>query len=107
MQWRLILTLALMVVVVLFSLANAAVVPFHYFIGMEAKVSLALIMIISALVGAIAGVVASLGSQLRLRQKIHEQEQQLRELGRDKAALADDLKTERQAPRRPRRISEE
>ena len=103
MQWRLILTLFLMVLVVIFSLANAKAVPFYYLPGQVREVSLALIIIISALVGAIAGVAASLGSILRLRHQVQEQDERLRELGRDKAQLADDDQTRQQLNhRRPR-----
>ncbi|MDP1809708.1 MAG: LapA family protein [Actinomycetota bacterium] len=102
-----ILILVLMVAVVVFSLANAAPVPFHYFVGRQAKVSLALIIIISALAGAIGAVIAGLSSQRKLNQKIYEQEQQLRGLGREKAELADDVKAQRLNHRRPRRPSEE
>jgi len=101
----LILILVLMVAVVVFSLANAAVVPFHYFPGREAQVSLALIIIVSALAGAIGAVVAGLSAQHKLSLKINEQEQQLRELGRDKAELVDDVRAQRLNNRRPRRPS--
>ena len=107
MQWRLILTLILMVVVVVFSLANAAAVPFHYFPGRQSEVSLALIMILSALVGAIAGTAAGLSSQIKLRQKLQDREHQLRELGRQKSELADDVRTQRLNQRRPRQTPEE
>ena len=107
MQWRLILILVLMVAVVVFSLANAEPVPFHYFPGGQAEVSLALIIIISALVGAIGAAIAGLSSQHKLNQKIYEQEQELRGLGREKADLADDVKAQRLNHRRPRRPPEE
>lgn len=96
-----------MVVVVIFSLANASVVTFYYLPGKHSEVSLALIMIISALVGAIAGVVASLSSQIKLRQKIGEQEQQLRDLHRDKTDLTGDVRAQRLNQRRPNRTLED
>lgn len=106
MQWRLILILVLMVAVVVFSLANATVVPFYYFPGLKAHVSLALIIIISALVGAITAVVAGLSSQHKLKQKIHEQAEQLRELSREKADLTGDVRAQRLNHRRPRGSAE-
>lgn len=101
------MTLVLMVVVVIFSLANAAAVPFHYFPGKETPVSLALIIIIAALAGAIAGVVTSLSSQIKLRQKITEQEQQLRDLQREKTDLTGDVRAQRLNQRRPNRTPED
>lgn len=88
MQWRLIFTLILMVLVVIFSLANSASVPFNYLIH-EKEISLALIIFISALVGAIAGVVAGLGNQFRLSRELEEREQLIRKLQRQ----ADELKS--------------
>lgn len=78
MQWRLILTLILMVLVVIFSLANAAAVPFNYLIGKK-DVSLSLIIIISALIGAIAAVIAGLSNQLKLSRELEEKNQQIRQ----------------------------
>jgi uncharacterized integral membrane protein len=106
MQWRLILVLVLMVLVVVFSLANAAVVNFYYFPGRHAQVSLALIIIISALVGAIVAAAAGLGYQHRLKQRIAEQEGQLRELNREKEELSDDVRAQRLNHRRPRGSTE-
>ncbi len=100
MQWRLILTLGLMVVVVIFSLANADVVDFNYIIG-SSKVSLALVIIVSALLGSIAGVVASLSSLLRLKQQLAEKEQQLRAAKREKTDLTDEQEINKRRPRRP------
>lgn len=76
MQWRLIFTLILMVLVVIFSLTNAAPVKVYFF-G-EQKISLALIIIVSALAGAIAGVLAGLGRQIKLNRLIEENEAKLR-----------------------------
>lgn len=90
MQWRLILTLVLMVVVVIFSLANATAVPFSYLFGKK-EISLALIIILSALTGAIAGVVASLSSQIQLRRKLQERERFIRDLQRQKGELAEEM----------------
>lgn len=100
MQWRLILTLSLMVIVVIFSLANADVVDFKYIVG-RSEVSLALVIIVSALIGAIAGVVASLSSQLRLKQQLVEKEQKLRALKREKTSLTDEQEANKRRPRRP------
>src|SRR3989304_10375449 len=100
MQWRLILLLCVFVIVVIFSLANSTVVSFQYFPGQVKQVSLALIIIVAALVGAIAGVIAGFSSQLRLRQQLQEKERQLRDLTRDNAGLADDVRAQRSNRRR-------
>lgn len=81
MQWRLILILFLMVLVVFFSLANASPVEFG-FLQYKTDVSLALVIIVSALVGAIAGVVAGLATQLQLSRQLSEKEAEVRELKR-------------------------
>ena len=81
MQWRLIFTLILMVLVVIFSLANAAPVPFNYLIN-KTDISLALVIILSALIGALAGVVSGLGRQLKLKRQIDDQEVAIRKLRR-------------------------
>lgn len=89
MQWRLIFTLILMVIVVIFSLANSAAVPFSYILGKK-EISLALIIILSALVGAIAGVVAGLSKQFRIGRELEEKELLTKKLQRQ----VDDLKNE-------------
>jgi uncharacterized integral membrane protein len=94
MQWRLLLFLTLMVLVVVFSIANAAPVPFHYLVG-EGSLSLALIIIISALIGAVAGVLSNLSSQIKLQNALHDKDKQLRELNRDKTELNDELEARR------------
>lgn len=102
MQWRLILTLLLMVIVVIFSLANAEAVDFKYVIG-EKPISLALIIIVSALIGTIAGVVAGLSSLFKLRQQLLDKDHQLRDLKKDNQGLSDEAKVnkEQRRPRRP------
>ncbi len=100
MQWRLILTLGLMVIVVIFTLANAHVVRFNYIIN-ESDVSLALVIIVSALIGSIAGVVASLSSQLRLKQQLVEKEQKIRTAKREQTNLTDEQDMNKRRPRRP------
>lgn len=82
MQRRLIFTMILMVIVVIFSLANSAPVKFTYFIGKKIEISLALIIIISALIGAIAAAVTGLGRQFKLSREIGEKENQLKDLNR-------------------------
>ncbi len=94
MQARLIFTLVLMVVVVIFSLANADPVPFNYLFGLG-EISLALIIIVAALIGAIAGVLSNLSSQLQLRNELNDKERQLRELSRDKNSLVDEVEAQR------------
>jgi lipopolysaccharide assembly protein A len=101
MEWRLILILVLMVVVVIFSLANAGPVEFNFLFG-EREISLALIITISALVGAVAAVIAGLSSQLRLRHQLHEKERQMRELTKEKTDLAGDVRAQRLNKRPPR-----
>lgn len=102
MQWRLILTLALMVIVVIFSLANADAVQFNYIVGSK-PLSLALIIIISALIGSIAGVVAGLGSLFKLRQQLSDKDHRLRDLKKDNQGLSDETKVNKEQ-RRPRRL---
>lgn len=82
MQRRLIFTMILMVIVVIFSLANAAPVKFTYFFGKKIEISLSLIIILSALLGAIAAAAAGLGRQFKLSREIGEKENQLNELKR-------------------------
>ena len=94
MQWRLILFLALMVLVVVFSIANAETVAFNYIFG-EGDISLALVIIISALVGAVAAAVSNLSSQVKLRNALHEKDRQLRDMDRDNHELSDELEVRR------------
>jgi len=84
MQWRLIFILTLMVLVVVFSLANASPVEFG-FLKYKTNVSLALVIIVSALVGAIAGVVAGLATQLQLSRQLNEKEAEIRELKKEQS----------------------
>ncbi len=79
MQWRLVVTLIVLVVVVLFSLSNAAAVRFNFIIG-STEISLALVIILSALLGAILSAFAGLGRQVKLRRLINEKERNIREL---------------------------
>ena len=94
MQWRLLLFLALMVLVVVFSIANAEIVAFNYIFG-EGGISLALVIIISALIGAVAAIVSNLSSQVKLRNALHEKDRQLREMDRDNHELSDELEVRR------------
>ena len=105
MQWRLILFLALMVLVVVFSIANAETVAFDYIFG-EGEISLALVIIISALVGAVAAAVSSLSSQIKLRNDLHEKDRQLREMNRDNHELSDELEVRRAKRRHKDRRNE-
>jgi len=79
MQWRLVVTLIVLVVVVLFSLLNAAIVNFNYIFG-STEISLALVIILSALLGVILSALAGLGRQLKLRSLVIELERKVREL---------------------------
>ncbi len=79
MQWRLVVTLIVLIVVVLFSLTNAATVEINYLFG-SSKISLALVIILSALLGAIFSALAGLGKQLRFRRSVNEKDRKIREL---------------------------
>lgn len=105
MQWRLLLFLLIMVLVVVFSIANAEPVKFNYLLG-RGTLSLALIIIISTLVGAIAAFVSNLGSYLRLRNALYEKDKQLRALGQDNSELHDELGERRARRRKKKRRNE-
>ena len=79
MQWRLVVTLIVLVVVVLFSLSNAATVNFNYIFG-SVEISLALIIILSALLGVILSALAGLSREIRLRRLINEKERSIQGL---------------------------
>ena len=99
MQWRLLIFLTLMVLVVIFSIANAEMVKFNYLAG-EGELSLALIIIISALIGAVAAIASNLSSQARLRNALHEKDEELRALNRNNTELTDELEDRRARRRR-------
>ncbi len=100
MQWRLLLLLVLMVLVVVFSIANAEVAKFNYILG-EGDVSLALIIIVSALVGAVAAIASNVSTQIRLKHALDERDRQIREMKHDNTELSDELEA-RRAKRRQR-----
>jgi len=81
-----------MVLVVIFSLTNAAPVKVYFF-G-EQEISLALIIIVSALAGAIAGILAGLGRRIKLNRLLEEKEVNIRRQQR----LIDELKNSESAP---------
>lgn len=64
-----VLGLIFVLVIVLFSVYNAELIKVSYIFG-TAKVSLALVIVISALFGAIGAAVAGFGPQRRLRKEI-------------------------------------
>ena len=103
MQWRLIFILTLMVLVVVFSLANASPVAFG-FLKYKTNVSLALVIIVSALVGAIAGVVAGLATQLQLSRQLGEKEAEVRELKKERSRQSADERPPGGHSRRGRQV---
>lgn len=90
-MWVLVTLLVLMVLVVIFSLQNAQLVEFSFLIG-QSQLSLALIIALSALIGAIAGVVAALGQHMALRRRLAEAEEKVRRLRTELAETGEKLR---------------
>lgn len=89
-MWVLVTLLFLMVIVVIFSLQNAQPVEFSFLFG-RSELSLALIITLSALIGAIAGIVAALSQHLTMRRRLAEAEGKTRKLKAEVAEMAGKL----------------
>lgn len=88
-MWVLI-SLIFIFIIALFSAYNADFVKISYLVGM-ARVRVALVIVLSALVGALVATLASLSRQLQLRREITQLKSKL---GKGEAEISPEVKKE-------------
>ncbi len=79
MQWILILILILILGVTLFAIENVAIISISYLFG-QTNVSLALVIVVSVIVGAVLGILASLQSIWKAKVCLRQQKKELNDL---------------------------
>jgi len=79
MQWILILILILILGVTLFAIENVAIISISYLFG-QTNVSLALVIVVSVIVGAVLGILASLQSIWKAKARLRQQKKELSDL---------------------------
>jgi len=79
MQWILILILILILGVTLFAIENVAIISISYLFG-QTNVSLALVIVVSVIVGAVLGILASLQSIWKAKVRLKQQKKELNDL---------------------------
>jgi len=77
--WNIWLALILMLVIVLFSVQNAQFVVFSYLLG-SVRLPLALIIICSAIIGALPATLAGVGRRYELLRELANQRNRIKEL---------------------------
>ncbi|MDO8886720.1 LapA family protein [Candidatus Oleimmundimicrobium sp.] len=82
MQWILILILILILGVTLFAIENVAIISISYLFG-QANVSLALVIVVSVIVGAVLGILASLQSIWKVKAQLRGQKKELNDLKKE------------------------
>ena len=85
-EWWFLFTIIVMIVVTVFALSNASTAPVRFFMW-SFELSLALLIFISAAIGAVIAISLSLMKQLRNRKSFKQLEKQVASLEKEKAAL--------------------
>jgi len=83
MQYYLIAGMVVSLAFAIFAVQNAAPVDVRFLIWKFEQISLALVILISAIFGAVLGLLSSVGSQFRLRRNIKELNLQQRDLQKE------------------------
>lgn len=83
MGWRFILSLGFSIIIALFAIANAGSVRVNFIFAIY-EVSQAIVILISAIVGAVIVMLLSIVKNIKLNMKINNQEKVIAELQREK-----------------------
>ncbi|MDD4343957.1 MAG: LapA family protein [Eubacteriales bacterium] len=83
MGWRFILSLGFSIIIALFAIANAGSVRVNFIFAIY-EVSQAIVILISAIVGAVIVMLLSIVKNIKLNMKISNQEKVIAELQREK-----------------------
>lgn len=83
MGWRFILSLGFSIIIALFAIANAGSVRVNFIFAVY-EVSQAIVILISAIVGAVIVMLLSIVKNIKLNMKISSQEKVISELQREK-----------------------
>ncbi len=87
MGWRFILSLAFAVIIALFAIANAGSVKVNFIVAVY-EVSQAIVILVSAIAGALVATLLSLVKRVQQNYKINNQSKKITELEHDKEALS-------------------
>ena len=82
MGWRFILSLGFSIVIALFAIANAGSVRINFIFAIY-EVSQAIVILLSAIVGAVIVMLLSIVKNIKLKMKINNQEKVIAELQRE------------------------
>lgn len=88
-EWWFLFAIIVMILVTIFALSNASTTPVRFFMW-SFELSLALVIFISAAIGAVIAISLGLMKQLRNRKRFKQLEKQVASLEKEKAALEKD-----------------